>query len=133
MTTGPASAPEWIDHAALRRLLDILGNDPDEFAELMSDYLVDAPDLVRRMLRAVEKGDREAFRIAAHTLKSNARDVGAAHLSKLCATAEAAVSSPATSADLAALAGEIARAEQAARQALSEVDPAELASREDKE
>jgi HPt (histidine-containing phosphotransfer) domain-containing protein len=126
MTTGHDTEPGWIDHAALRRLLDILGNDPDELADLMSDYLVDAPDLVRRMLEAAEQGDREAFRIAAHTLKSNARDFGAARLSELCFAAEAAVSAPATSADLAALAGEIARAELAARQALSEVDLADL-------
>lgn len=128
MTIGDATDPGWIDHAALRRLLDILGNDPDELAELMSDYLADAPDLTHRMINAAQAGDSKAFRIAAHTLKSNARDFGAIRLSDLCAAAEAAAASSTLSGDLAIHAEKIASAEQAARQALSQVSLEELRS-----
>lgn len=131
MTTGNATDSAWIDHVALRRLLDILGNDPDEFADLLSDYLVDAPDLVDRMSRAAGTGNAEAFRIAAHTLKSNARDFGAVRLSELCAEAEAEAAAAASARGLAAHAEEIARAERAARHVLSEIDPATLGGEDD--
>lgn len=126
MITGPALDLGQIDHDALRRLLDILGDDPDELADLMSDYLLDAPELVRRMMKAAESGDHDTYRIAAHTLKSNARDFGALHLSELCAAAEAAVASRMTPVELAALAHQISDAERGARERLSEIDPAAL-------
>lgn len=126
MTIGNARDRGWIDHAALRRLLDILGNDPDELAELMSDHLGDTPELVRRLVSASRTGDSAAFRIAAHILKSNARDFGATRLSELCAAAEAAAAAPAVSGNLERRAENIASAERAARQALSPVSLEEL-------
>lgn len=121
MTTAEPNDPALIDHTALCRLLKVVGNDPDELAELVSDYIEDAPELASRIAEAAAIGDRDAFRISAHTLKSNARDFGAVHLSELCAAAEAASSSTADTADLSAAASEIVRAEHAARQAIAAV------------
>lgn len=126
MTTDKTPETCWIDRDALRRLLDVLGDDPDEFAELMEDYLVDAPDLVHRMRMAAETRDVDAFRIAAHTLKSNARDFGASRLSALCAAAEEAASAALHTDELATRAEEIAKEEEAAREALARVDPRTL-------
>jgi HPt (histidine-containing phosphotransfer) domain-containing protein len=131
MTPGNATDPAWIDHAAMRRLLDILGNDPGEFADVLSDYLVNATDPVARMSGAAGIGDAEAFRIVAHTLKSNARDFGPVRLPELCAEAEAEAAAAASTRELAAHAEEIARAERAARHALSEIDPAMLGREDD--
>lgn len=112
----------WIDHAALRRLLKLMGNDTDELAELVADYVSEAPDLARRIGAAAESGDRDAFRIAAHTLKSNARDFGAVRLGTLCASAEATSSLAVDTGDLSELARDIAHTEQAARRSLCNID-----------
>jgi HPt (histidine-containing phosphotransfer) domain-containing protein len=126
MTKEDATDPGWIDRTALLRLLNVVGNDPDELAELVGDYLEDAPDLAGRMVEAAASGDRTAFRIAAHTLKSNARDFGAVRLSDLCAAAETASTTDTNLADLSAAADDIARAEQAARKALADVSLEDL-------
>lgn len=121
MTTEEPENLALIDREALRRLLKVVGNDPDELAELVGDYLEDAPELASRIVEAADNGDRDAFRISAHTLKSNARDFGAVRLSELCAAAEAASISTADVTDLAAAASDIALAEKAVRRALATV------------
>lgn len=126
MTTADTDDRTLIDYAALRRLLKVVGNELDELAELVGDYLEDAPELAGRIVDAAAIGDREAFRISAHTLKSNARDFGAIRLSELCAAAEGASASTADTADLAAAASEIAHAERAARRALAAVSLVDL-------
>lgn len=109
-----------IDRDALKRLLELLGGDPAELADLLDDYNEDAPDLARRILAAAEHGDHEALRIATHTLKSNARDFGALRLSTLCAELEHACAADALT-DPGCAAEEIFRAEEEARRALAEI------------
>lgn len=126
MTKDEATDPGWIDLTALVRLLNVVGNDPDELAELLGDYFEDAPDLMGRMVDAAASGDRTAFRIAAHTLKSNARDFGALRLSELCAAAETASTFETKLADLVAAAEDIGRAEKASRRALANLSLEDL-------
>lgn len=118
-----------IDRGTLKRLLELLGSDPAELADLLDDYNEDAPDLARRILDAAEHGDLEALRIAAHTLKSNARDFGALRLSALCAELEHACATG-SSIDPRRAAEEIFRVEEEARRALAEIHLDKLASAE---
>jgi HPt (histidine-containing phosphotransfer) domain-containing protein len=55
----------------------------DFIGELVDTYLEDAPRLVREMRDALSAGDADAFRRAAHSLKSNSATFGAMHLSGL--------------------------------------------------
>lgn len=73
-----------IDQASLDRLLDVIGGDVEDLQELIEEFSDSAPGLVVTMRKAVESGDTDALRIAAHTLKSNARDMGAIALASLC-------------------------------------------------
>ena len=72
-----------IDHEALKKLLDIVGGDPEDLAEFIEDFLEIAPSLVEELKDGSGAGDWEKVRIAAHTLKSNAKDLGAPALSEL--------------------------------------------------
>ena len=80
-----------IDPAALKRLLSVIGGDEEDLAELVEDFSDGAPDLAQKIVNSAENGDANSMRIAAHTLKSNARDFGADHLAKLCASMERAL------------------------------------------
>ncbi len=110
-----------IDESALVRLLETIGGDMDDLRELIDDYSEDAPALVGTINAAVEKGDTEALRIAAHTLKSNARDFGAIRLSALCENLEHACREGMPN-DAKAAADEISAADSEARRALCHVD-----------
>ncbi len=77
-----------IDIAVLARLLNVVGGDPEDLQELIEDYMEIAPGLAADIRAGAAAGDWKAARIAAHSLKSNARDMGAIHLSNLCAALE---------------------------------------------
>ena len=77
-----------IDLAALKRLKDMIGGDVDDLSELVEDFLTALPDQLSKMRDAEQSQDWAALRITAHSCKSNARDLGATHLSALCATLE---------------------------------------------
>lgn len=109
-----------IDRSALRRLLKLIGGDPEDLGDLLRDYQDQAPELASRIGAAARSNDLEALRIAAHTLKSNARDFGAMRLSAICEELEqecrsGAIADPVSKADA------IASEEAAARQALGNV------------
>lgn len=116
-----------IDRTALKRLFHVMGNDIGELEDLRRDYLEDAPDLARRITEAAAQGDWTALRIAAHTLKSNARDFGAVQLAGLCADLEKACIDGRPE-DPAGFAERIRDAECAARRALLGICLDELAS-----
>lgn len=107
-----------IDETALRKLSNLIGGDPADFDELLADYLEAAPDLARKIATAAEAADLEALRIAAHTLKSNARDFGALQLWRLCEDLERECRAG-TIADARERAATITASEEAARQILS--------------
>jgi signal transduction histidine kinase/DNA-binding response OmpR family regulator/HPt (histidine-containing phosphotransfer) domain-containing protein len=65
------------------RALDDNGNQ-GLFGKVLSLYLSDSPKLLEEILSAVEKGDGESLRRAAHTLKSSSANVGATDLPEFC-------------------------------------------------
>lgn len=77
-----------IDVAALAKLKDMIGGESDDLAELIGDFVSAFPGQAETMKALAEKEDWSALRISAHSCKSNARDLGAATLSELCATLE---------------------------------------------
>lgn len=106
-----------IDRSAIDRLLEVIGGDTNDLKELVEEFHATAPALVRRMEAAAQEGDTEALRIASHSLKSNARDFGAAELGALCERLEQACRSG-TVADGSGQVAAIARELSAARIAL---------------
>ena len=77
-----------IVRAALDKLLELIGGDPNSLAELIESFLDESPMLVEQMQRAANVGDQKSLGRAAHTLKSSARDFGADQLSVLCQALE---------------------------------------------
>jgi HPt (histidine-containing phosphotransfer) domain-containing protein len=64
-----------IDRATLEALAST--TDKAFVGELIETFLADAPQLLAALGSAVEAGDAEAFRRAAHSLKSNGASLGA--------------------------------------------------------
>ena len=72
--------PEIIDARSFRELCESAGAD---FArELIDTFAEEAPGLVSQMRSAIISGDADAFRRAAHSLKSNALAFGALRLAQ---------------------------------------------------
>jgi len=80
----PESRPATIDQKALQalRALQRPGR-PDVVTRVIDQFNANAPELLAAMQKAVEAGDAEALRHAAHTLKSTSANVGAAVLSAI--------------------------------------------------
>ncbi|MFW5654835.1 MAG: Hpt domain-containing protein [Roseicyclus sp.] len=110
-----------IDTDALQRLLRVIGGDPEDLRELVEEFLQTAPELAASISDAAATGDRDALRIAAHTLKSNARDFGAMRLSELCAALESACRGDGAL-DARGAAEDIAREERTARITLANLE-----------
>lgn len=111
---------ETIDLETLKRLLKLIGGDAEDLRELVDEFLETAPELSASISSAAAAGNRDALRIAAHTLKSNARDFGAMRLSGLCSALENDCRNE-HSIDPIAVAAEIAREEAVARDALAAI------------
>ena len=70
-----------IDEATFEELKQISGS---EFInELIDTFLEDAPKIIEEMKSALNAGNADAFRRAAHSLKSNAATFGASQLAAL--------------------------------------------------
>jgi HPt (histidine-containing phosphotransfer) domain-containing protein len=70
-----------IDLATFEELKQMSG--ADFIGELIDTFLEDGPKLITELRVALKKGDAEAFRRAAHSLKSNGATFGAGRLSQL--------------------------------------------------
>jgi HPt (histidine-containing phosphotransfer) domain-containing protein len=114
-----------IDRGALCNLLDVIGGDPEDLDELLGDYRETAPELAAAISGAANSGDLQALRIAAHTLKSNARDFGAIRLSSLCEALERECRAGAVP-DAQQAAAAIVSEEAAARRALASLKADDL-------
>jgi len=58
-------------------------------AELIDQFLREAPERIDRVRQAVDRIDAEALRMAAHSLKGSSSTIGAAGLASICASIEA--------------------------------------------
>jgi len=90
-TSAPAQAREIvIDPRALDsiRALEHPGG-PDLVQRVTGIYLADTPKLLVQLGDAIERGDGQAVRNAAHSLKSSSASVGATGLADLCREMEA--------------------------------------------
>ena len=79
-----------LDAGVLTELRESVGGDAEFVAELIDDFVADAPIQIETLRRSATLGDAGAARRAAHTLKGNARTFGANELASLCEEAEAA-------------------------------------------
>ncbi len=77
-----------LDPAALRHLLEITGGDEAFLDELVETFLTDADDQLTALRAAAAAGSVEALVRPAHSLKSNAANVGATRLSELSRSLE---------------------------------------------
>lgn len=78
-----------IDRGALDKLRELVGGEEADLVELVESFLEEGPSIMQDMWSSARASDLAASRRAAHSLKSNARDMGAAELSQLCARVEA--------------------------------------------
>lgn len=85
MTTGSGA----VDPAAIDRLLEMTGGDPEFLDELVQTYLEDAVVQLDAMRTAADGGSAEAMVRPAHSLKSNSASMGAEHLAEQCRALEA--------------------------------------------
>jgi PAS domain S-box-containing protein len=83
----PVRTGEALDHAALETLVSSLGGGGEgreAVRELVDTFLEDAATQMASLHGAVEHGDADAARRAAHTLKSNGATFGAQPFAELC-------------------------------------------------
>ncbi|RWA66205.1 Hpt domain-containing protein [Mesorhizobium sp.] len=78
-----------IDRGALDKLRELVGGEEADLVELVESFLEEGPSIMQDMWSSARGSDLAASRRAAHSLKSNARDMGAAELSQICARVEA--------------------------------------------
>lgn len=79
---------DLIDIAALSKLKTMIGGDTEDLAELVDDFVASFPRQMELMQEQATGQDWGSLRISSHSSKSNARDMGAASLSALCAELE---------------------------------------------
>ena len=70
-----------IDQATFEGLTELVGD--DFIGELVETFFEEAPGLLAAMGQALNAGDADAFRRAAHSLKSNSDSFGARRLASL--------------------------------------------------
>ncbi len=83
----PAAAerPSCLDRDML---LQLQSGHPGLFQKMIETFLTWVPEIAGQLDRANDQGDREALRLAAHSLKSSSANVGATKVTELCRTAE---------------------------------------------
>jgi histidine phosphotransfer protein HptB len=99
-------AQDPIDRAIFTELQDTAG--AEFVAELVGTFLEEAPQMLAELRAALSGGNADAFRRAAHSLKSNGNTFGANRLAEMARDLELA-GLPAAAAPLDALDAEYAR------------------------
>ena len=79
-----------LDMGRLDELRDSVGGDHEFFAELVDEFVADAPVQLEALRAALSSGDADSARRAAHTLKGTSRTFGAETLASLCQEVESA-------------------------------------------
>jgi PAS domain S-box-containing protein len=78
-----------LDFTVLATLRDLSEpGQPDPVVELIDLFMEDAPDRLHAMQTSLDRRDAEALKIAAHSLKGSAKNLGAKPLAKCCAELE---------------------------------------------
>ncbi|WP_175655714.1 response regulator [Burkholderia ambifaria] len=120
VATSAAAAAEPDEDANVidRKALDALRalqrpGRPDVLTRIIDQFTMDAPRLIRDMHAAVEAGDADALKLAAHTLKSSSANVGAHLLSARCREIERLARAADVNAAVELVAGTDAEFEQA--------------------
>lgn len=120
--SGAEAPTAGLDAAALARLATLDPTGQSRLLErVLTAFRVSAQRLMPQLDAAQLKGDRNAIRLVAHTLKSSSASIGALALSQRCARIETAIREAAAhglnpaglDADLAALRQDLASALQA--------------------
>ena len=68
----------------IETLRDLDDGEGEVLCELVELFLADCPDRIDEMRGAMENGDEELMRRAAHTLKGSSRNLGASGLADIC-------------------------------------------------
>ena len=79
-----------LDTRTLDELRASVGDDPAFVAELIDEFIEEAPRQLQTLREAATTNEAEPARRAAHTLKGNARTFGAEGFASLCLEAETA-------------------------------------------
>ncbi|NDA66468.1 MAG: sensor histidine kinase, partial [Verrucomicrobia bacterium] len=87
---APATMDEaTLDFSVLATLRDLSEpGQPDPVVELIDLFMEDAPDRLEAMQTSLDRRDIEALKIAAHSLKGSAKNLGAKPLGRICAELE---------------------------------------------
>jgi PAS domain S-box-containing protein len=85
-TARESSASEALEPVALERLRATLGDDGS--GQLVDAFLAEGPKLISALGLALDRGDPDGLRRAAHTLKSNAATFGASALAEISGALE---------------------------------------------
>ena len=80
-TATPIQEPPAIDKAVFNNLWKILG---DHAPELTRSFIEETARLLSDMKQALDRGDWDGFRKAAHTLKGSSVTIGANRLAEIC-------------------------------------------------
>ena len=105
-----------IDRQALDKLQNMVGGDEADLIEIIASFLDEAPALMDALQKSARKGDLDLMRRSAHSLKSNARDMGAFDLAETCSRIEKIAGGGAAVAD-----EDVARAAQEMTDAIFEL------------
>ena len=76
--------PETLDRSVVDVLLELGADIPGFSDELVGDFVASADRHSAAMRTAIEKGDREALEIAAHSLRGSSGIIGARRMAALC-------------------------------------------------
>lgn len=79
-----------LDLHALRDLREIIGGSDQDLKELVDEFIDALPLQFEQMRDASMTGELTRLKIAAHSCKSNSRDLGALGLSEICSQLETA-------------------------------------------
>jgi len=83
------NAAPVLDPGALDRLLSFAGGDAEFVVQLVDTFIEDAVGQLDRMAAAIASGSMPDLVLAAHSLKSNSANAGAAQLATICRALEA--------------------------------------------
>lgn len=84
-TEPPASPEDPLDRAALENLLELqLEGEPDILGELVEAFLDDTPHRLTDLREAISRGDTQAVKDTAHTLKGSSGNMGAKRMAQVC-------------------------------------------------